>query len=38
MAEDLQISTSLSKEEQYKSLIPQIEALVTGEADVKRAV
>jgi L-methionine (R)-S-oxide reductase len=34
MAEDLQISTSLSKEEQYKSLIPQIEALVTGEADL----
>ena len=34
MAEDLQISTSLSKEEQYQSLLPQIEALITGEADL----
>jgi L-methionine (R)-S-oxide reductase len=34
MAEDLQISTSLSKEEQYQSLIPQIEALITGETDL----
>nr|WP_294790359.1 GAF domain-containing protein [uncultured Mucilaginibacter sp.] len=34
MAEDLQISTSISKEEQYQSLIPQIEALITGEADL----
>jgi len=34
MAEDLQISTSASKEEQYQSLIPQIEALITGETDL----
>ena len=34
MAEDLQISTSLSKEEQYQSLLPQIKALITGEADL----
>jgi L-methionine (R)-S-oxide reductase len=34
MAEDLQISTSVSKEEQYRSLIPQIEALITGETDL----
>ncbi len=34
MAEDLQISTSVKKEEQYQSLIPQIEALITGEADL----
>ena len=34
MAEDLQISTSLNKEEQYQSLLPQIEALLTGEADL----
>ncbi|MFD0749473.1 GAF domain-containing protein [Mucilaginibacter calamicampi] len=34
MAEDLQISTSVSKEEQYTSLIPQIEALITGESDM----
>lgn len=33
MAEDLQISTSISKEEQYQSLIPQIEALLSGETD-----
>ena len=33
MAEDLQISTSVSKEEQYQSLIPQIEALISGETD-----
>lgn len=34
MAEDLQISTSASKEVQYQSLIPQIEALISGEADL----
>ncbi|MGY3212359.1 GAF domain-containing protein [Mucilaginibacter sp. HD30] len=34
MAEDLQISISLSKEEQYQSLIPQIEALINGETDL----
>jgi len=34
MAEELLISSTLSKEEKYKALIPQINALVTGEADV----
>ena len=34
MAEDLQITTSASKEEQYQSLIPQIEALLYGEPDL----
>jgi L-methionine (R)-S-oxide reductase len=34
MAEDLHISSSGSKEEQYKSLIPQIEALISGETDL----
>ena len=34
MAEDLQITTSANKEEQYKSLIPQIEALLYGEPDL----
>lgn len=34
MAEDLQINTSVSKEEQYQSLIPQIEALISGETDL----
>lgn len=34
MAEDLTITTSTNKEEQYKSLIPQIEALVYGEPDL----
>ena len=34
MAEDLDITTSTNKKEQYESLIPQIEALVTGEADL----
>jgi len=34
MAEDLQIITSADKEEQYKSLIPQIEALLYGETDL----
>jgi L-methionine (R)-S-oxide reductase len=34
MAEDLQITTSANKEEQYQSLIPQIEALLYGESDL----
>lgn len=34
MAEELLISSSLSKEEKYKALLPQINALVTGETDV----
>jgi L-methionine (R)-S-oxide reductase len=34
MAEDLQITASASKEEQYRSLIPQIEALLHGETDL----
>ncbi|MFV0606913.1 MAG: GAF domain-containing protein [Niabella sp.] len=33
MAEDLHITTG-TKEEQYKSLIPQIKALITGETDL----
>lgn len=32
MAEDLHIDTSLSKEERYRQLLPQAEALVTGES------
>lgn len=34
MAEDLKIIDSENKEDQYKSLIPQIEALVSGESDL----
>ncbi|MGW8122731.1 GAF domain-containing protein [Roseivirga echinicomitans] len=34
MAEELIISNDLSKAEKYESLIPQIEALVTGEPDL----
>jgi len=34
MAEDLTISTSTSKTEQYEALLPQIEALLTGEPDL----
>ncbi|MBL4676501.1 MAG: GAF domain-containing protein [Mucilaginibacter sp.] len=34
MAEDLKITTSADKEEQYRSLIPQIEALLYGETDL----
>ena len=34
MAEDLHIITSTNKAEQYQSLIPQIEALLTGEVDL----
>jgi L-methionine (R)-S-oxide reductase len=34
MAEDLHIVTSIDKAEQYRSLIPQIEALVVGEPDL----
>ncbi|MEO8887092.1 MAG: GAF domain-containing protein [Mucilaginibacter sp.] len=33
MSEDLTISTSTSKTEQYKALLPQIKALITGEPD-----
>ena len=33
MAEELAISTSTDKRERYESLIPQIEALVSGEPD-----
>ncbi|RFZ84737.1 GAF domain-containing protein [Mucilaginibacter terrenus] len=34
MAEDLHIIQSATKAEQYESLIPQIEALLTGEPDL----
>jgi L-methionine (R)-S-oxide reductase len=34
MAEDLKITTSADKAEQYTSLIPQIEALLFGEPDL----
>jgi len=34
MAEDLNITTSTDKAEQYQSLIPQIEALLVGEPDL----
>jgi L-methionine (R)-S-oxide reductase len=34
MAENLSISTSTNKAERYAALLPQIEALVTGEADL----
>jgi L-methionine (R)-S-oxide reductase len=34
MAEDLKITTSADKAEQYTSLIPQIEALLFGETDL----
>jgi L-methionine (R)-S-oxide reductase len=34
MAEDLTITASTDKEEQYQSLIPQIEALLYGEPDL----
>jgi L-methionine (R)-S-oxide reductase len=34
MAEELIISTSTDKKERYKTLIPQIEGLVTGECDL----
>jgi GAF domain-containing protein len=34
MAEDLSINTSTDKTDQYQSLIPQIEALLYGEADL----
>jgi L-methionine (R)-S-oxide reductase len=34
MAEDLTITRSTDKQEQYQSLIPQIEALIEGEADL----
>ncbi len=34
MAEDLTITTSTDKAEQYQSLIPQIQALIEGERDL----
>ncbi len=34
MAEELIISTSTDKQERYNALIPQLEALVTGEPDL----
>jgi L-methionine (R)-S-oxide reductase len=34
MAEELFIDKEISKEDKYKSLIPQIEALITGETDL----
>ena len=34
MAESLLIDANLPKEEKYKALLPQIEALVTGETDL----
>jgi L-methionine (R)-S-oxide reductase len=34
MAEDLTITTSTNKAEQYEALLPQIEALLTGEPDL----
>ena len=34
MAESLIVDQALSKEEKYKALLPQIEALVTGETDL----
>ncbi|MBC5994262.1 GAF domain-containing protein [Pontibacter cellulosilyticus] len=34
MAESLIVDQTLSKEERYKTLLPQIEALVTGETDL----
>lgn len=34
MAEDLKIINTTDKAEQYQSLIPQIEALITGEEDL----
>lgn len=33
MAEDLTIITTVGKEEQYLSLLPQIKALIAGETD-----
>jgi len=34
MAEELYISSAHSKEEKYKSLLPQLEALIQGETDL----
>lgn len=33
MAEELHLDTTVSKESQYQSLLPQIQALITGETD-----
>lgn len=34
MSEELQIDKNSSREEKYKSLVPQIQALLTGESDM----
>ena len=34
MAEDLEIDFTLTKEERYRQLLPQIDALITGETDL----
>ena len=34
MAEELNISRNISKEEKYQELLPQIDALITGEPDL----
>lgn len=34
MTEEIKIDTSLSKEEKYKQLVPQIKSLIEGESDV----
>lgn len=34
MAEDLSILKNVTKEEQYQSILPQIEALISGESDL----
>ncbi len=34
MAEDLKILANISKEEQYKNLLPQVKALLEGESDL----
>jgi L-methionine (R)-S-oxide reductase len=34
MAEDLKITSSTDKKDQYESILPQIEALISGESDL----
>jgi L-methionine (R)-S-oxide reductase len=34
MADDISVNKALSKEEQYRQLLPQIEGLITGETDL----
>ena len=34
MAEELNISLNVTKEQKYKELLPQIEALISGEPDL----